>query len=138
MTELHIKKLCLKQSFTMLAGEMNMDKHIEISILWQIYGKLLTEKQYKVLNDYYNEDLSLSEIAEINNISRQGVRDIIKKGEAKLFEYEEKLEIMKKTQENEKTLQLIFLQLSKLSEISSDKKAQKILDEVQKELSYIA
>ena len=115
-----------------------MDKHIEISILWQIYGKLLTEKQYKVLNDYYNEDLSLSEIAEINNISRQGVRDIIKKGEAKLFEYEEKLEIMKKTQENEKTLQLIFLQLSKLSEISSDKKAQKILDEVQKELSYIA
>ena len=138
MTELHIKKLCLKQSFTMLAGEMIMDKHIEISILWQIYGKLLTEKQYKVLNDYYNEDLSLSEIAEINNISRQGVRDIIKKGEAKLFEYEEKLEIMKKTQENEKTLQLIFLQLSKLSEISSDKKAQKILDEVQKELSYIA
>lgn len=115
-----------------------MDKHIEISILWQIYGKLLTEKQYKVLNDYYNEDLSLSEIAEINNISRQGVRDIIKKGEAKLFEYEEKLEIMKKTQENEKTLQLIFSQLSKLSEISSDKKAQKILDEVQKELSYIA
>ena len=138
MTELHIKKLCLKQSFTMLAGEMNMDKHIEISILWQIYGKLLTEKQYKVLNDYYNEDLSLSEIAEINNISRQGVRDIIKKGEAKLFEYEEKLEIMKKTQENEKTLQLIFSQLSKLSEISSDKKAKKILDEVQKELSYIA
>lgn len=115
-----------------------MDKHIEISILWQIYGKLLTEKQYKVLNDYYNEDLSLSEIAEINNISRQGVRDIIKKGEAKLFEYEEKLEIMKKTQENEKTLQLIFSQLSKLSEISSDKKAKKILDEVQKELSYIA
>ena len=138
MTELHIKKLCLKQSFTMLAGEMIMDKHIEISILWQIYGKLLTEKQYKVLNDYYNEDLSLSEIAEINNISRQGVRDIIKKGEAKLFEYEEKLEIMKKTQENEKTLQLIFSQLSKLSEISSDKKAKKILDEVQKELSYIA
>lgn len=115
-----------------------MDKHIEISILWQIYGKLLTENQYKVLNDYYNEDLSLSEIAENNGISRQGVRDIIKKGEAKLFEYEEKLGIMKKTQQNEKTLQLIFSQLSKLSEISSDKKAKKILDEVQKELSYIA
>ena len=39
-----------------------MEKHIEVSILWQIYGKLLTEKQYDVLNDYYNNDLSLSEI----------------------------------------------------------------------------
>ena len=78
-----------------------MEKHIEISMLVEIYGKLLTEKQYQVISDYYNEDLSLSEIAENNNISRQGVRDIIKKGESKLFEYEEKLQIMKKTQENE-------------------------------------
>ena len=46
------------------AGELIMEKHIEVSILWQIYGKLLTEKQYDVLNDYYNNDLSLSEIAE--------------------------------------------------------------------------
>lgn len=57
-----------------------MERHIEVSILWQIYGKLLTEKQYKVLNDYYNEDLSLSEIAQNNDISRQAVRDLIKKG----------------------------------------------------------
>ena len=82
-------------------GELIMDKHIEISILWQIYGKLLTEKQYKVLNDYYNEDLSLSEIAQNNNISRQAVRDIIKKGETKLFDYEKILGIMKRTQRNE-------------------------------------
>ena len=74
-----------------------MEKHIVVSMLWQIYGKLLTKKQYDVLNDYYNEDLSLAEIAENNNISRQGVRDIIKKGEAKLFDYEKKLQIMKKT-----------------------------------------
>ncbi len=115
-----------------------MDKHIEVSMLWEIYGKLLTEKQYQVLNDYYNEDLSLSEIAENYKISRQGVRDIIKKGENKLFEYEEKLSIMKKSQENEKTIQLILTQLSKLQEESSDKKIEKILSEVQKELSCIA
>lgn len=83
-----------------------MEKHIEISMLVEIYGKLLTEKQYQVISDYYNEDLSLSEIAENNNISRQGVRDIIKKGESKLFEYEEKLQIMKKTQENERQFNL--------------------------------
>ena len=115
-----------------------MDKHIEVSILWEIYGKLLTKKQYKVLDDYYNNDLSLSEIAEINNISRQGVRDVIKKGETKLFEYERLLGIMKKTQQNEKTLQLVFSQLSEIAETSSDKKVEKILMEVQKELSCIA
>lgn len=115
-----------------------MEKHIEISMLVEIYGKLLTEKQYQVISDYYNEDLSLSEIAENNNISRQGVRDIIKKGESKLFEYEEKLQIMKKTQENEKTIQLVLSQLSKIQDNSSDKKVEKILNEVQKELSCIA
>ena len=47
-----------------------MEKHVEVSMLWQIYGKLLTEKQYNVLNEYYNEDLSLAEIAENYNISR--------------------------------------------------------------------
>ena len=99
-----------------------MEKHIEISILWQIYGKLLTEKQYNALNDYYNEDLSLAEIAEQYDISRQAVRDIIKKGEQNLFEYEKVLHIMKRTQENEKTIQLVLAQ---------------VLNEVQKELSYI-
>ena len=58
-----------------------MEKKVEISMLCQLYGKLLTEKQFEFLNDYYNNDYSLSEIAENNNITRQAVRDIIKKGE---------------------------------------------------------
>ena len=118
--------------------KLNMDKHIEVSILWEIYGKLLTKKQYDVLNDYYNNDLSLSEIAENNKISRQGVRDIIKKGENKLFDYEEKLKIMEKNTINERTIQLVLAQLSKIQENSSDKKVEKILNEVQKELSVMA
>ena len=73
-----------------------MEKKVEVSMLLQIYGELLTEKQYRVIDYYYNEDLSLSEIAENEEITRQGVRDIIKKGEKKLFEYEEKLLFMKK------------------------------------------
>ena len=63
-----------------------MDKKIEISMLWQIYGALLTEKQKEYIDYYYNEDLSLAEIAQNDGITRQGVRDIIKKGEKKLFE----------------------------------------------------
>ena len=45
-----------------------MEKKVKISMLCQIYGKLLTEKQLEILSDYYNNDLSLSEIAENNHI----------------------------------------------------------------------
>ena len=65
-----------------------MEKNVQISMLCQIYGKLLTDKQFELIDDYYNNDLSLSEIAENNEITRQAVRDIIKKGEKKLFEYD--------------------------------------------------
>ena len=66
-----------------------MEEKVKISMLCQLYGKLLTKKQFEFIDDYYNNDLSLSEIAENHNITRQAVRDIIKKGEKKLFEYEE-------------------------------------------------
>ena len=84
-----------------------MEKHVEISMLCQIYGKMLTEKQYEFINDYYNNDLSLSEIAENSNITRQAVRDVIKKGENKLFELEEKLSFMKRMLNQEKQIQQI-------------------------------
>lgn len=111
-----------------------MEKKVEISILCQIYGKLLTEKQYEVINDYYNNDFSLSEIAENNNITRQAVRDMIKKGESKLFEFEEKLLIMKKMKDQEKQIQSIIEELNKIKDTSSDKKIEKILNNVTKEL----
>ena len=50
-----------------------MDKKIEISMLCQIYGKLLTEKQFDYINDYYNNDLSLSEIAENYGITTRNL-----------------------------------------------------------------
>ena len=73
-----------------------MEEKVKISMLWQIYGKLLTEKQYEMIDDYYNNDLSLSELAENHDITRQAVRDNIKKGENKLFELEEKLRYYEK------------------------------------------
>lgn len=114
-----------------------MEKKIKISMLCEIYGKLLTEKQLEILNDYYNNDLSLTEIAENNNITRQAVLDIIKKGENKLFEFEEKLSIMEKTIKQEKLLQEVLAELSKIGEASSDKKVEKILNHVRKELNCL-
>ena len=111
-----------------------MEKKVEVSMLCQIYGKLLTDKQYEFIDDYYNNDLSLSEIAENNNITRQAVRDVIKKGENKLFEFEEKLGIMKKMQKQEKQIQEIIDELNKISDNLSDKKIEKILNNVRKEL----
>lgn len=73
-----------------------MEKNIKMSILLDIYGKLLTEKQYNLLDDYYNKDFSQTEIAENEEITRQAVRDNLKKGENNLLEYEEKLKIMEK------------------------------------------
>lgn len=115
-----------------------MDKKVKVSILCQIYGKMLTEKQYEVINDYYNNDLSLSEIAENSNITRQAVRDIIKKGENKLFELEEKLAFMDRTLKQEKQLEQILEELSKIEDTSSDKKIAKILNHVRQELSCLA
>lgn len=114
-----------------------MDKKIEISMLCQIYGKLLTEKQFDYINDYYNNDLSLSELAENYNITRQAARDNIKKGENKLFEYEEKLQIMKTTLRNEKKIEDILEQITKIQTNYSDKQIAKILENVKKQLTTI-
>lgn len=112
-----------------------MDKKVEVSILCQIYGKLLTEKQYNYIDDYYNKDLSLSEIADNYSITRQAARDNIKKGESKLFEYEEKLGIMKTTLKNEKTIEDVLMQIKEIQTNYSDKKIAKILENVKKQLT---
>ena len=62
-----------------------------MTMLLDFYGDILTEKQRSDLELYYNDDLSLSEIAEEIGISRQGVRELIKKAEEELLFYEEKL-----------------------------------------------
>ena len=66
-----------------------MEEKIEISILLSLYGNLLTETQKKYMELYYNEDFSLSEIGDNENITRQAVRTILVKSKKKLEEYEE-------------------------------------------------
>ncbi len=73
-----------------------MSKNLAISDLLDLYGDMLTDKQRDVMELYYNQDLSLAEIAEHEEITRQGVRDSIKRGEAYLLELEEKLHFAEK------------------------------------------
>ena len=73
-----------------------MAKDLNISMLMDFYGQLLSERQYDMMDMYYNQDLSLAEVAEEVEISRQGVRDSIKRGEKQLVGFEEKLGLAKR------------------------------------------
>ena len=72
------------------------EKNLELGYLLDFYGELLPERKRAVMDMYYNEDLSLAEIAAEIGISRQGARDIIKKCEEELFFFEEKLGLAQK------------------------------------------
>ena len=69
------------------------EKNLNISLLLDFYGDILSERQNEMLNMYYNEDCSLSEIADSFSISRQGVRSVLKKGENLLVDMENKLQL---------------------------------------------
>lgn len=72
-----------------------LEKGVNISLLLDCYGTLLTERQREVLDLYRNDDLSLGEISELTGITRQGVSECIRKAENILIEYEEKLGLQK-------------------------------------------
>ena len=73
-----------------------IEKIVEIGILFDFYGKLLSEKQYLAIELYYIHDLSLMEIGDELGITRQGAFDIIKRAENNLYKYEESLGLVKK------------------------------------------
>ena len=75
------------------------DKTLQMTLLFDFFGDLLTEKQREYFDLYYNEDLSLSEIAGNVGITRQGVRDIIVRAEATLLDYEERTGIVARFQQ---------------------------------------
>ena len=71
------------------------EKSVRTDLLLDFYGNLLTPKMRRTCESYYNDDLTLAEIAEAEGISRQGVHDTVKRAERQLEEYEEKLGLLK-------------------------------------------
>ena len=103
------------------------EKNMNISFLLDFYGDVLTEKQREILDLYYNEDLSLAEIAESSGLTRQGVRHVIKKAEDELTTLENKLGLANH-----------FVKLSTVSEMVEKNTAkQEIIDRLNAEIEQI-
>ncbi len=99
------------------------EKDLNVGFLLDFYGDILNEHKREVLGMYYNEDLSLAEISEVIGISRQGVRDIIKKAGNELIFYEEKLGLAKRFRELKSTSDRIN-ELCRNQKISPELKAE--------------
>ena len=114
------------------------EKIIYYGTLLELYGELLTDKQYSAIDKYYNMDLSLSEIAQEDKITRQAVRDNIKKAEEKLEFFESKLELYKnfKKEDNivSKLERNIINLTAKITTLSIDKYEKEKLDNTLKEI----
>lgn len=98
-------------------------KDMKYSLLLDFYGDILSERKREIIELYYNEDLSLAEVSEITGISRQGVRDSVKKTEIELSQLEEKLGLAKRFEDIEKQLKIALEALQKAQsspEISKD------------------
>ena len=111
-------------------------KDMRISLLLDFYGDILSERRREIITLYYDEDFSLSEIAEHTGISRQGVRDSIKKSEAELRELEEKLALASRFERLRQQVQTLSGELSLLAD-AHDELAQPLRN-IAKELEELS
>ncbi len=95
-----------------------MDQSFQKTMLFDFYGDLLTERQKEFYDLYYNEDLSLAEIAENANITRQGVRDVIVRADAILTEMEEKTGIIARFLEVQSGLQEVSALADQIADLN--------------------
>lgn len=89
-----------------------------MTMLFDFYGELLTERQKEFFDLYYNEDLSLAEIAENAGISRQGVRDVIVRAEAIMTDLEDKTGLMKRFMLMQQQVQAILDAAEKIQTVN--------------------
>ena len=113
------------------------EKDMHFSILLDFYGEILTDRQREMLECYYNDDMSLSEISDSVGISRQGVRSAIKKGTDILTEMEIKLGLASRFQQVQGLLTDISRQLTELRLAVSDAEAQKRIDAIMLQLGQL-
>jgi predicted DNA-binding protein YlxM (UPF0122 family) len=115
-----------------------MDKVYETTLLLDFYGQLLTDRQFEILDLHYNNDLTLTEIAEQLNISRQGVFDNEKRGKALLDEYENKLGLLSKFAEQKQKAEQVKRDLDKIDAAELSQYNRAVLEKVMQEIVELA
>ncbi len=106
-----------------------MAKDMEVAWLFDFYGDMLTEKQRQVVELYYEEDLSLAEIAENQDITRQGVRDSLKRAEAQMREMEERLQLAARFRQMREGFDLICQAAGEIRELNLRSARSREIDE---------
>ena len=112
------------------------DKTLMMTMLLDFYGELLTEKQRECFNMHYNEDMSLSEIAQVMDISRQGARDLIVRAENTLTETEEKIGLVKRFSEQKAVFDDMSEELRALS-VRTDGETREIVKKLSQQLESV-
>lgn len=106
------------------------NKTIEMTLLFDFFGDLLTEKQRDYFDLYYNDDLSLSEIAEQNGISRQGVRDLIVRAENTLRSFEEKTGVVERFSNMSKLIDELECDASNILNLTNNEQIQALANDM--------
>ncbi|WCK53007.1 YlxM family DNA-binding protein [Aneurinibacillus sp. Ricciae_BoGa-3] len=101
------------------------DNRNRLQLLFDFYGRLLKDKQRQYFEMYYHEDLSLSEIAELQNVSRQAVFDQVKRVERQIEQYEEKLKLLARYEKRRLLLDELKQEMNK-----DNSRARELVDEI--------
>lgn len=105
-----------------------MEKIVRLAYLYDIYGGLLTEKQQEIFSLYVNEDVTVSEIAQMSGVSRQAISDLIRRIEKILLSYDEKLCLFNKYLKNTETAEKLR------TLINGNEAAAKLIEELKNNL----
>ena len=94
---------------------VNVAKNLDVVLLADFYGEMLTDNQRKFIEYYYSDDLSLSEIAQNEGITRQGVRDSVKRAETQLYDMEKKLGFAERTRKITEALDVVMENIEEIN-----------------------
>lgn len=94
---------------------VNVAKNLDVVLLADFYGEMLTDNQRKFIEYYYSDDLSLSEIAQNEGITRQGVRDAVKRAETQLYDMEKKLGFAERARKITEALDIVMENIEEIN-----------------------
>ncbi|NLM69722.1 MAG: YlxM family DNA-binding protein [Firmicutes bacterium] len=108
-----------------------MEDTVRKTLIYDFYGPLLTDRQQDIYQMYYAQDMSLGEIAEQLDISRQAVYDIVKRSAAILEDYESKLGLLSKFLKQQTYLNQMEIHLTKLRDLAAAQQNSEQLEEIE-------